>query len=332
MENWYNYTISDGNGGTSTATATVTITGVNDAPVLDVNLFPTLTAINENQSNNAGTLVASMIGSGITDVDNGAVQGIAVTALDTSHGTWQYSTDNGSSWNTFGSVSDASATVLSATANDRIRFVPNANYDGTANIDFRAWDTTDGNVSGTSGVNVSTNGGTTAYSSATETSSITVNPNPQITLTFEGVGNFGSVQNFYSSQGITFSSNALGLVDSDAGGSGNFGGEPSASTTMFFLSGSSAIMNVLDGFENQLSFFYSSPSYTQNVTIFDGLNSSGNVLASVTLGTTPVNGAPDPTGGYSPLISSTISFSGEAKSVSFGSVAGYVVYDDITLG
>jgi Ca2+-binding RTX toxin-like protein len=58
---------------------------------------------------------------------------------------------------------------------NRIRFVPNANYNGSANISFRAWDTTDGKAAGTT-VDATVNGGTTAFSSATETATITINP------------------------------------------------------------------------------------------------------------------------------------------------------------
>jgi len=42
------------------------------------------------------------------------------------------------------------------------------------NITFRAWDTTDGNLTGATGVDVSSNGGTTAFSSLTETATLSV--------------------------------------------------------------------------------------------------------------------------------------------------------------
>jgi Domain of unknown function (DUF4347)/Bacterial Ig-like domain/Putative Ig domain/RTX calcium-binding nonapeptide repeat (4 copies) len=63
---------------------------------------------------------------------------------------------------------------------NRVRFVPNADYNGTATIDFRAWDTTNGSAAGTI-VNASGNGGTTPFSSAVETATITVNSVPDIT-------------------------------------------------------------------------------------------------------------------------------------------------------
>ena len=63
-----------------------------------------------------------------------------------------------------------------ATGSDLVRFVPNPDFYGTATIDFRAWDTTDGNLSGTAGVDASTGGGTQPFSTATETATITINP------------------------------------------------------------------------------------------------------------------------------------------------------------
>ena len=53
---------------------------------------------------------------------DGAVEGVAVTGLTTGSGTWQYSTDSGSSWSDVGTVSDNSALLLRAV--DRLRFIP----------------------------------------------------------------------------------------------------------------------------------------------------------------------------------------------------------------
>ena len=94
-----------------------------------------------------------------------------------------YSTDFGTTWNNF-TIETLSQSVdltllsearlLSSNNTDNlIRFVPTANYNGTATITFRAWDEatgTDGNTA-----DVSTTGGTTAFSSDPDTASITVN-------------------------------------------------------------------------------------------------------------------------------------------------------------
>ncbi len=167
------------NGGTSafstaTETANITTTSVNDAPVLDNSGTMTLTTINEDQPTNSGNTVSSIIlsagGDRISDVDSGAVEGIAITSLVSGNGTWQFSTNAGGSWASIGDVSNASALLLRGT--DLVRFVPNAQSGTTASFDFRSWDQT----SGTAGTraDASVNGGTTAFSTSTETASIVV--------------------------------------------------------------------------------------------------------------------------------------------------------------
>jgi hypothetical protein len=158
-----------------------------------------------------------------------------------------------------------------------------------------------------------------------------------IVLDFEGVGNELPVGNFYNggagtNYGISFGADALGIVDSDAGGTGDFGGEPSASTILFFLGGSAATMNVAAGFDTGFSFFYSAAFNPGIINVYDGLNSTGTLLASLTLPTTPEAGAPDPNGTFSPFVPIGVSFSGIAKSVDFGGTANQIGFDDITIG
>src|SRR5204862_111537 len=87
---------------TATATSNITVTAVNDAPVLSgANSF---TPISEDQTSNGGDLVSTLISGQVTDVDSGAINGIAVTGLNSSAGTWQYSTDSGTTWTAVGSV------------------------------------------------------------------------------------------------------------------------------------------------------------------------------------------------------------------------------------
>ena len=98
------------------------------------------------------------------------VEGIAITALSSGNGTWQYSLNGGSSWTSVGTVSNTSAPLLRET--DRVRFLPDARNGTTASITFRAWDQATGSA-GTK-VSTATNGGTTAFSTATESASILV--------------------------------------------------------------------------------------------------------------------------------------------------------------
>src|SRR4029079_9411774 len=101
---------------------------------------------------------------------SGAVNGIAVTSLVSSTGIWQYSTDAGTTWTGVGAVSSSSALLLRST--DKLRFVPDGQNGTTASVTFRAWDQTSG-TQGTK-VDTTTSGGSTAFSTATATSTITV--------------------------------------------------------------------------------------------------------------------------------------------------------------
>ena len=111
----------------------------NNAPTLDSAKSPALSAENEDAgapSGAVGTLVSSLVDfatpsgqvDNVTDPDSGAQLGIAITAADTTNGSWWYSTNGGSNWNALGAVSNASARLLAADANTRIYFQPNANY------------------------------------------------------------------------------------------------------------------------------------------------------------------------------------------------------------
>ncbi|MGB7442724.1 MAG: PEP-CTERM sorting domain-containing protein [Coleofasciculaceae cyanobacterium] len=155
-----------------------------------------------------------------------------------------------------------------------------------------------------------------------------------IVLDFEGIGNLNPVGNFYQDDfGITFSDNAFALVDEDAGGTGNFGGEPSPDSVVSFQQGEVITMNVLNGFKGSfgLSFFYTALQEPGLVRIWDDLNGTGNLLASVELPLTQLNGAPDPNGQFSPLVPLTADFNGTAKSVDLGGLANWIAFDDITL-
>src|SRR5262249_49809734 len=146
----------------------MTITSRNDAPVLSgANNFTTIT---EDQTTNGGDLISTLISGKVTDVDSGALQGIAVIGLVSSTETWQYSIGNGTTWNAVGTVANNLALLLRST--DRLRFVPDGLNGTTASVTFRAWDQTSG-TQGTK-VDTTTNGGTTAFSTATASSGVTV--------------------------------------------------------------------------------------------------------------------------------------------------------------
>lgn len=162
-------------------------------------------------------------------------------------------------------------------------------------------------------------------------------------LTFEGLGDHEAVLDYYNggfggsgsgpgpNYGITFGADSLALIDADAGGNGNFANEPSPNTIAFFLTGS-VIMNVPAGFGTGFSFYYSSIDYDGSVTVYDGPNGTGSVLANLSLpalGTTPGGG--DPNGDFNRWAPVGVAFAGTAFSVNFGGAANFIGFDNITL-
>lgn len=161
-------------------------------------------------------------------------------------------------------------------------------------------------------------------------------------LDFEGAGDKAQLLNFYNggtdslnlsgtNYGIQFGANALSLRDKDIGGSGNFANEPSPDTVMFFMSGS-AILNYAPGFDTGFSFFYSA-KYAARVFIYDDLNASGKLLASINLlPQYTQNCTGDPTGTYCNWSPIGASFNGIARSVDFGGTVMHTGYDNVTFG
>ncbi len=169
---------------TATDTATLTINSSNHAPVLDNTKSPTLNSIAENSgtpSGTVGTSIATLVDlttpagglDNVTDSDASPSSGIAVIAKDSGLICY-YSINDGSSWVSLGEPSTSSARLLAANSSTRIYCRAVINVDGvvTAAITFKAWDQTSGTNGGTA--NIITSGGTTAFSSASDTAALTV--------------------------------------------------------------------------------------------------------------------------------------------------------------
>lgn len=182
----------------------LTVTAVNDRPIL-MPINPVFALINQSGTVTTKS-VASLIGASISDVDDGALQGIAVTKTVGS-GSWQFSRDNGAHWTAFGPIGETSARLLLPT--DLVKFVPSNTGGGPASISYHAWDRT----SGTAGsvADASINGSTSAFSQAIDTASISGND----TL----IGTEGNDRLF----GLSGDDILKGLVGDDYldGGSGN---------------------------------------------------------------------------------------------------------------
>ncbi|MBP6872038.1 MAG: hypothetical protein KBC43_08525 [Bacteroidales bacterium] len=158
-----------------------------------------------------------------------------------------------------------------------------------------------------------------------------------IVLDFEGVGDQLPIGNFYNggagpNYGIYFGGNTLGIIDGDAGGSGNFANEPSPNSCMFFLDGAATTMNVPAGFTTGFSFYYTS-SGSITVYVYDNVDGTGNLLAQENFPPNyTLNCTGDPNGTFCHWDAVGISFAGTAKSVAFTGAANQCGFDDVTFG
>src|SRR5262249_6839064 len=89
--------------------------------------------------------------------------------------TCSYSLNGGTTWTALGSVTATSARLLAADADNRVYCRAAANVSGqfATALTFRAWDQTTGTDGGPA--DTSTNGGTTAFSTAPDPAAATVN-------------------------------------------------------------------------------------------------------------------------------------------------------------
>jgi hypothetical protein len=173
-----------------------------------------------------------------------------------------------------------------------------------------------------------------------------------ITLNFENIAPYPNnsnvlIQEFYNggtasnglsgtNYGISFSDNSLAICltstsvfcsNTSRGGLGP-GSEEGG---LIFLSGMESIMNIAAGFDTGFSFNYVSLSEPGSVSVFDNVDGTGNLLATIDL---LPNAAfcQDYSALFCPFSPMGITFSGIAKSVSFAGVADQIAFDDITLG
>jgi uncharacterized delta-60 repeat protein len=157
------YTDAGGTQESVTSVATATVANINDAPVMTPRA-PTLNQITEDDIDNAGQTVASVLESSLKDIDADAKQGIAITATTGGNGAWQFSVDAGITWSNVGTVSTSAALLLRDV--DMVRWQPDGKFGTTATIEYFGWDQTAGTPA--SKVEIVGEGGTFAFSSSSD--------------------------------------------------------------------------------------------------------------------------------------------------------------------
>jgi hypothetical protein len=176
-----------------------------------------------------------------------------------------------------------------------------------------------------------------------------------VVLNFEGINatypsGFAFINNFYNggtssdgtsgaNYGISFTDNAQAICLNTPGvfcsntSRGGLGDPNSQRGGLFFLSGSQTFMNMPAGFDTGFSLFYSAINTPGSLSVYDGLDGTGNLLATLNLPTTPISCDLGTYGaGFCPFVPVGVSFSGTAKSISFAGAANQIVFDDVTFG
>ncbi|MBI3477729.1 MAG: Ig-like domain repeat protein [Acidobacteria bacterium] len=158
---------------------------------------------------------------------------------------------------------------------------------------------------------------------------------------FDGLKNMEFVNQFYNggegSLGsgpprknlhLEFTSNAQTIVSGAKGGSGNFIGNPGGTPVMFFQTGEDVIVNSTEGVSVGLWFSYSALQ-PGTVTVYDGANGAGKVLASVTLSANNIGCNSYRMCVWSPV---GLPLKTPAGSIRFSGVANYLAIGAIHLG
>jgi hypothetical protein len=126
-----------------------------------------------------------------------------------------------------------------------------------------------------------------------------------VSLDFEGINatypsGYAFIKEFYNggtssdgtsgtNYGASFGANAQAICLNTLTGfcsntsRGGLGSPTSQRGGLFFLSGSETFLNFASGFDTGFSFNYVSLTYSGSVTVHDGLNGAGNLLATLNL-------------------------------------------------
>ncbi len=168
---------TDTAGNTASQQYSINVLASNAAPILTA-AEPSLGTTDENTATTIA--LAAFISSsdaagstGVSDVDTDAVLGGIALSGTTGSGTWAYSVDGGATFTDVGAVSESSALLMPYNA--ELRYTPNGISGGTATITYHAWDTTGGAATGRSDLTqTDATGGSTAFSTGSDTASLTV--------------------------------------------------------------------------------------------------------------------------------------------------------------
>ncbi len=154
-------------------------------------------------------------------------------------------------------------------------------------------------------------------------------------IDFEGIANFDPVGVITGPVDVTFGASWLGLIDSDAGGTGNFANEPTGDTVTFF----SGSLDPIDFSQPvsfvEVSYVASAVSLPVTLTAWSGPSGTGSVIATAlgnTLGNSNDGAAcsGDPNGAFCLFDTMGVSGDGILSVTLSGAVADQFAFDNMT--
>jgi hypothetical protein len=156
-----------------------------------------------------------------------------------------------------------------------------------------------------------------------------------VILDFQGVGDYSFINEYYNGGtsesgapgpnfGISFGPDALVATNNPS-----FDSYYSNAPTPSIMSpiGADAALNLAVGFAGTASFFYSSAE-AATVSIYSGLNGTGDILGTFTLLANAQNGCSDTS--FCHWDQTSVDFAGIAQSIQFGSALG-AGFDNVTV-
>ncbi|MDQ6612249.1 MAG: PEP-CTERM sorting domain-containing protein, partial [Gemmatimonadota bacterium] len=140
--------------------------------------------------------------------------------------------------------------------------------------------------------------------------------------------------------GIDFSANAqavclntrsvtVGEIDCSGASRGGSGSPSSQFTGLSFSDGQNTYMNRAAGFVSGFSFVYSALDNGGTFWVWDGLNGTGKLLASLALPATSIGTCFAFSAPFCPFFATSVSFGGVAHSATFTGFADQIIMDDL---
>lgn len=165
-----------------------------------------------------------------------------------------------------------------------------------------------------------------------------------VSWTFEGLADSEQVLAFYNGgsggagstsgqwSGVWFGPGLVGLVDRDAGGTGNFAKPPSGITVLGFAGTAGAYLEAQPGLSlSAVSFYYTPPGHSLSIHLYSGAGATGTLVQTLVLSGSRDSCGVDPAAEFSCWVYFTTMLPPGVQSLSFSTWIGSALLDDMSV-